>query len=302
VAQEECPYLVGIYGYATDQAFVNYSAILCRAQYQQVDATVTFDLPNYVPSKTAPMIVDESSVKVLKEDLDSNSMLNSLTYLGFYNQTETTLNGQQLIDPITAALIYGKDGISMEQVFQSELEEFLVPSLRRLVRLGGAQYMSYFYRSANSSLAQVGLTTPATLEMGPTYRLKQSATSTRILDGLLAASALCSIWAILTFRYRDVAKAQLGSLAAVLALVADSTFVRNLRDSAPSQRDALAKNRTAGQRNANILYMQQRLAAEGSFFSLGWRTDPVSVPLGLSETEGPTQRRRWGIDEGPAEG
>ena len=227
VAESECPYALGIYGYATDTKFVNYSAILCRAFYEQVQTTAMLDLPQYVFSKTIPPAVNESQTKQVNST-DIRVFLDSNLYMGFYNTSETTWNGYATIDSVTSALIYGKDGIPAKQIFQHDPTQFLVPALKQLIQTTGAQHISYFYRSANSSLPSVDATIPATLQMGPIYRLKQNATSTRILDGLLAASTLLGAIVIFTFRYRDVAKAQPGRLAATLALVADSEFVRDL--------------------------------------------------------------------------
>lgn len=314
-----CPYLVAVYGYATDKAFVNQTVIMCEVGYEQVQSTVTLDLPNYLPSKDFPPTVNASTAKFVNSSdggteggIDIPVFLASMFYSSvFYNNSATTYNGYALMDPFTTAMIYGAGGIPQEKIFLHDPEEYLIPRFKNLTGIMGAQYISYFYRSANPTLPHVGATLPSTLQTGPGYRLKQNATSTRILDALLALSSLFAAITVFTFRYRDLARAQLGSVAATLALVADSEFVQDLRGSITNrsqnniggewttERDALQS------RAADIVQMEQKLATEGYQFSLGWWKDArtsLSSSTALSEFFNPTvPRRRWGIDVGRAE-
>jgi hypothetical protein len=297
-----CSNLVGIYGYATDEAFVNYSVISCKVSYEQVQSTATFELPNYIISQNAPPTVDESETKSLNSS-DVSSFLNAVYYFAaFYNTTETTSNGYPTMDPVTSALIYGKDGVLLEELFQHGPEEYLIPSLNHLIRVMAAQYMSYFYRTANSSVPLVDSTIPATLRMGPSYRLKQNVTSTRILDALLAASWLCAVITLLTFRSRDVAKAKLGSLAATLALVADSEFVHDLQSYVQKDGGRGGGKDRPQQKSANIIQMEQMLSFEGYQFSLGlWRETGKPSQSPENQNREATTRGRWGIDIGRSE-
>ncbi|KAJ9608752.1 hypothetical protein H2200_006523 [Cladophialophora chaetospira] len=299
---DRCPYFVGIYGYATDEARVNQSVISCRASYEQIESTVTFDLPNYVFSKIAPPTVDETTAKPL-HSTEIPVFLASVMWLDLYNTTETTLDGLQVIDTVTAALIYGKDGVPLEQIFQQPPEEHLIPNLKGLIGITGAQYMSYFYRTADPSVPLVDSTIPATLQMGPNYRLKQNATSTRILDALLAASILFAAITIFTFRYRDVAKTKLGSVGANWALVAESEFVHDLRTAFQNLREGHCEKNEPTQESADIRQMEQKLSSEGYQFSLGWWSDSRALPTTeATETHLLKPRRRWAIDVGRSEG
>ncbi|KIW95591.1 uncharacterized protein Z519_04176 [Cladophialophora bantiana CBS 173.52] len=197
-----CSNIAGIYGYATDEAFVNYSVVSCRVSYEQVSTTATFELPSYVISKDAPPAVDETQTKPLNSS-DVNNLLNSVGYFAAWGTNRTAL--------------------------PEAPDERLIPSLRHMIRVMAAQYMCYFYRTANSSMPLVGSTIPATLQMGPDFRLKQNGTSTPVLDVLLVVLWPFAMITIFAFRSRDIAKAQPGTLAAALALVADSEFVHTIQ-------------------------------------------------------------------------
>ena len=302
-----CSNLVGLYGYATDEALVNHTLVSCKVSFQQVRSTVTFDLPNYAVSRDVSPVVDESSAKTLQSSDVSNFLDGTSIFPAFYNTSLTTLHGYAVIDQVTAALIYGTDGIPAEQIFLKPPEEYLIPSLTHFTRVLAAQWMSYYYRTANSSLPLVGSTIPATLQMGPNYRLKQNATSTRILDGLLAAAFVFAVISVYTFRVRDVAKARLGTLAATLALVADSEFMQDLQSLAPSGAGAgtAGERQTFLSRSADIVRAERELSSKGYQFSLGWwrettTTSSISSASATKITEH-TVSRRWGIDVGRAE-
>lgn len=283
--------------YATDLAFVNYSVISCEVSYEQVQSTTTFvDFPSYRISSDSPPIVDESETKPL-DSSDAGSLVAAIgVSSAFYNTSLTTLNGYPMIDSVTSALIYGNDGVPAEKLFQYPPAQYLIPRLKHLIRVMGAQYMSYFYRSVDTSMPLVGSNIPATLEMGPIYRLKQSATSTRILEGLLAASWVFAVITGLTFRSRDVVKAKLGSLAATIALVADSELVRDLR----KEQDKITNGKDGSEeRVAMIVQAERTLASEGYQFSLGWWE--VKGLSTSSEGQSGIARRRWGIDIGRAD-
>jgi hypothetical protein len=317
-----CSNLTGIYGYATDEAFVNYSVISCKVSYEQVSTTAVLELPNYVISKNAQPRVDETPIKPVNSS-DVNDFLNSVYYSAlFYNTSLTTVNGIAMMDPVTTALIYGKDGVPAEQLFQRPPEEHLIPSLRSIVQVMAAQYMSYFYRTTNSSIPLVGSTVPVAVQMGPDYRLKQNIVSTRILDVLLAVSWLFAMLTVFTFRSHDVAKAKPGTLAATLALVADSEFVHNIQTDIQHDRSTeIRRKHTSVEKSTKAIQVEQQLRSEGYQFSLGWwdemiRPPPISIltrprtPRAITATTSSTSssgdqkgatRRRWGIDIGRSE-
>ncbi|EXJ66797.1 uncharacterized protein A1O5_09992 [Cladophialophora psammophila CBS 110553] len=299
-----CSNLTGIYGYATDEAFVNYSVVSCRVSYEQVATTAAFELPSYVISKDAPPTVDETQTKPLNSS-DVNNFLNSVGYFAaFYNTSITTFNGYSTMDSVTTALIYGKDGVPIEQVFQKPPDEHLIPSLRHMIRVMAAQYMSYFYRTANSSMPLVGSTIPATLQVGPDFRLKQNATSTRVLDVLLVVSWLFAMITVFTFRSRDIAKAQPGTLAAALALVSDSEFVYNMQTRVQSDLGGGGTERDNSlPKSIHSVQVEQELLSEGSLFSLGWWRDTTGpgdwwlYPVPLPRTVCPCSRQ-WAAETG----
>ncbi|KAI1617029.1 hypothetical protein EDD36DRAFT_461890 [Exophiala viscosa] len=282
---ENC--LVGIYGYANNAKFVNYSVMSCKVSYEEVQATMTFlDFPSYRISSDAPPIVDESTTKPINSS-DVSSFLAATEYsASFYNTSLTSLNGYSTMDPVSTALIYGKDGVPAEKLFPYSPEQYLIPNLQHLIRTMGAQYISYFYRSTNTTSPLVNSRIPATLQMNSTYRLRQTATSTRILDGLLAASGVFAILTLLTFRTRDVVKAKLGSPAVVMAMVADSEFVRELQKEQSLEPDETDR----------AVHAERMLASDGGQFSLGWWE--VRGSSTSSQSEGQLTKYRWAIDIG----
>ncbi|KAK4940665.1 hypothetical protein LTR10_019295 [Elasticomyces elasticus] len=284
---EGCDRLLGIFGYANDAKFLNYSVFACKVSYEEVQATTTFlDFPTYRISSDAPPIVDESTTNPVNST-DIPVFLASTQYgASFYNTSLTSLNGYSIMDPVSTALIYGKDGVPAEKLFQYPPDQYLIPTLQHLIRVMGAQYISYFYRTANASLPLVDSTIPATLQMNPTYRLRQNATSTRILEGLLAASGLFAIITLLTFRTRDVVKAKLGSPAATIAMIADSDFVRELQ----REQSLIIKE------EEREVHAERMIASEGGQFSLGWWE--VRGLSTSSQSEGEFTKYRWAIDIG----
>lgn len=292
-----CDRLYGIYGYATDGAFVNHSVISCTGSYEQVQATVTFDLPDYIISTKTPPIVDESETKPV-DSSDVPSFLEAISYFTApYNTSETTYNGLAIVDPVSSALIYARGGIPVEQLFQSDPEEYLIPNLKHLIRIMGAQYISYFYRTANASTPLLNSTHSATLQMGPDYRLKQTVVSTRILDALLIASWIFAVIIVISFRSRDVVKAELGSLAATIALVADSDFVSDLQSGIRDNEGEGRKESEGSQEKifADVMQIEKKLSSGGHQFSLGWWEN--SQMLSAASNQGnEVERRRWGID------
>ncbi len=245
--------------------------------------------------------MDESRTRSFATDsTEVIGLLDAVTWLAFYNTTKTTFNGFQTIDSVTAAMIYGKDGVPVDTLFKSKPEEYLIPRLQNIVGVTAAQYISYFYRTTNSTLPLINSTIPATLQMGPGYRLKQNATSTRILDALLVACTLFAAITMFSFRCHDVAKAKLGSVAATLALVADSEFVQDLTSSVRDTVDGESEEAWSAQRSA-AMRMEQKLSSQGYQFSLGWWSDSRAPPLTAAENAVLRTRRRWENDVGKAE-
>lgn len=139
--------------------------------------------------------------------------------------------------------------------------------------------------------------------MGPGYRLKQNATSTRLLDALLAASWLFAVITVFTFRRHDLTNAKPGSLAATLALVTDSEFVNDLQSHVQGDQGGGAKRDRFLPKSATAAQVEQKLSSEGYQFSLGWwetaRTIPTTTSTSVKRES--ITRRRWGIDIGRSE-
>jgi hypothetical protein len=316
-----CNNIVGLWGYATDEKLINYTIVSCAASFQSIQVLTTLELPGYAIAREKPPIVHENDTRALQSNDEEIFVSYLLGATSLYNNSLTVSSDfpeYSLIDSVTSALMYGRDGIPANEIFDSPPSTSLIPALKRYVGVAGAQYTSYFYRSTNSSsklAPAAGSTLPGTVLLGPNYRLVQNATSTRILDGLLAAAFVFALITIYTFRSRDVARAELGSLAATFALIADSEIVQELRNTSNVEFSRHSeKMHTEGAfispgRAGVIVRAQQKLLRGGYQFSLGW-WDSSNAALSLesdvgsairSDGEGLQKRRRWGIGVGRAE-
>lgn len=224
----ECPTISGVYGMfdpsawnrtATDVGHVNVTyhywnmtdlnAFYCSPYLAQVEATVTFSLPDFTITSAE---VDGSAVDALAPSAVNK---NAFQVTDLFN---LDVNGEEQ-DLITYS-VYGKN---VTEYFTSW--DKLNAAMEDSYRIGVAQAMNFVGRvPSNESAGGLLQSLSATAVFPNGYRaiLRQDGTSTRLLEGLLGAMMLCALatFALHGFWRRPVLPAEPSSIGVVGALLA----------------------------------------------------------------------------------
>lgn len=219
------------------------------------------------------------------------------------------------IDPFFQTLIWGPDGIPIEELSDlSKINTTLIPGIERLRARQLAQLLSGTYRSANATKGFVqheyedGETPPdlhgflanltgTLIDDSTRLRLVQTGVSTRVLEALLLFMAACAVVSIVLSRretgcggskilYQDP-----GSIAAKMSLFAGSRFVERLRNEVVHGETETGDGGVGGRSWQDMEGQVVQIFKECTF-SLGWWD---------GDGQGSTSGRRFGIDIGVAE-
>jgi hypothetical protein len=290
-----CPLYSGMIGTTTSEKIEDYTWFFCATKVESVMTQTTFTLPDYSISvahadeSTARYVAGNGSM-FLRNTTDTfysdsfsgpNSALSSMGdqpvdangALTFYNVSD----GQNF-DNFFSALVYGRDGVPVSEMVGEVNIPCLLSAVQHLWRIVYAQTFrtSVFFTSADPDDIKAWAPQQpwnATFTDPNAYRLKQSAVSTRILQGILAALSLCATIAFLLMDTRKVLPNNPSSIAVVASLLAGSEML-NIVTSTQDGKHGETQHKS----NPWV----------GYFFSLGW-------------WERPGGARRYGIDIGKAE-
>lgn len=314
-----CPSVLILYGAEES----NLKFVTCTKSTQQLQVKTTFELPSYTIVATEPdeasaveLVDGVTAAKLLidaaSEFVEGSSLNNPYTYFNISDGVTDTI----LIEAANAAnlsiedVVSGTDTAPLERTMQRIWKATFAPYANLIARIPVAaattvattlsSYTMYTAQESNTTItftpAPNITASTANLTGTLTYpstspRLRQDATSTRILEALLAAIALCiaaSFWGMNT---REILpKDPCGGIAAAASLLAGG-----------AQGSSLLLREEVVPRGAEWMSdreLAKRGAFEGRVFSMGWRDD------GGGEEEGVDggRRRRWfGIDVGRAE-
>ena len=285
-----CALYSGMIGTTTSEKIEDYTWFFCATKVESVMAQTTFTLPDYSISvahadeSTARHVVGNGSMflrstnDTFYSDLLSgpNSALSSggdqlvdaKSALTFYNVSD-----RQNFDNFFSALVYGRDGVPASEMIGEANILRLLSAVQHLWRIVYAQTFrtSIIFQSADPDDIKAGAPqqpSNATFMDPNACRLKQSAVSIRILQGILAALSLCAIIAFLLMDTREVLPNNPSSIDVVGSLVAGSEML-NIVTSTPDVKHGETQHKS----NRWV----------GYFFSLGW-WDRLGGP------------RRYGID------
>lgn len=248
---------------------------MCKQYIQEVQTNLTLILPDLTIDTSNPPVTIESTATYLHNGTQGTDwqfpvaiLLNAIKDLGS--------TGNNVLSPFIQALIYGEDGIPLE-----ELEAADGSGIPKLYNASSKLYGKYMAQAINlnmrntstadgQSLASYG----ATISDPFTQRIRQNRASKLVLQIVLAAMTLCGIIAHLTMNPKALLPNNPCSIVGVAKLLADSDMC-GLHD--------------------NAVRTKKGATLDGWFFSLGW--------WGAREAGNlkPGEGRRFGIDIGLAE-
>lgn len=229
-------------------------------------------------------------------------------------------NSSANIDPFFQSAIWDRDGVPLSQLVgpaaRAENYTTLLTTIERVYARIMAQQLRFSFRAANATSAADNPSAPETdllanltatfTDQSARLRLVQSTVSTRLLEALLLAMALCAaVSRVLTtwfcgdgrgWRGRVLPRDP-GSVAAKMGLLAGSELVERLRDEVVVRRGGRIGAGEDGEDGGDdaVRGEAERAAVvglEGHLFSLRWWD---------CRKEGGVEGRRFRIDVGVAE-
>ena len=255
---QDCPQLAFVYGEGfvdetSNAASLFLDAAVCSPVVYQVMVNATFTMPGF---SITSVEADQSQREILAAG--RNATLDLSTYL-----PPTDWN----VDGFFGGLVPGRDGSAwIDLIGLANFDNFST-HVDKLYSIIYTQWLSF-----NARVSAEPDTKPLrALVMNPRrMRLTQSAVSTRILEGLLAAMAICTVAAFFLIDTRKLLPNNPCSIGAMVALLAESDLIKTIPEGA-EWHDSKERQ-------------QKRVFGEYTF-SLGW-------------WEGLGGRKRFGVDVG----
>ncbi len=288
-----CPTYFGMFGTLNTTSVGDYTWFGCSTEVERLNAQVTFTLPDYTITNASPDEATATSVAVnTKQQMYNNTAslisvnftgpnsalgenpVDPNQYLNFYNMTD----GQNY-DNFFSSLVYSRDGIPPSEMLGEANMPRLFAAVQHLWRVVYAQQFRASGSFMSAEPSDINAWAPhgpwnGTLMAPNSYRLKQSIVSTRILQGVLGAIALCGIVAFIALGSTNrVLPNEPSSIAVVASLLAGSEMLRMTENKQVDQ------DKREGEKGDPW---------EGYLFSLGW-------------WDRPDGGRRFGIDIGRAD-
>lgn len=269
----------------------------CSPFVEALHADARFAYPSLAldVSDGAPTAVEETARFVSRNEsaLEKPNFSAPMTLLlaAAGNVSATNASVSNTIDPFFEALVFGRDGVPIEELVGEEKVPRLIEAMRHQYAQIAAQTFRFAYRSealvpkasapADGDDTATEMLLPgeaallanltATVENDRTrLRLKQSAISTRILEVLLLLMVVCAVASlVLTRGAVRILPKEPGSVASKMSLLAGSKFLDILRETEQTTEREAARRFNADE------------------FSLGW-------------WDGPQGESRFGVDIGVA--
>ncbi|KAF2146580.1 uncharacterized protein K452DRAFT_314831 [Aplosporella prunicola CBS 121167] len=263
---EEAPPIVASIGRAVNKTITEVTALSCWPYIEQLDVSVTFNLPSYTISNEKPPVPDKSTSKVF-----SNSGPTSFDDFTLANPNTGDRTSEELFGVFGLA-VYGKDGVPISELIGDTNIHKLNDAVSRVYSRVVAQIMDC-RRAASDDASDINGTMVST----DTLRLKQSTISTHILQGLLLAMLVCSAVTFCIMDTRKLLPKNPCSIAAVASLLAGSDLMTS--NIIPSGSEWMSDREL------------EKKVFKGLLFRLGWWQDEDEP--GVS---------RFGIDIGKAGG
>ncbi|KAB8213305.1 hypothetical protein BDV33DRAFT_69402 [Aspergillus novoparasiticus] len=212
----ECPKMVGVYGAVSNPNSTDTDGIhgfTCFPYVDEIDVDTTFTVPGFKIQSAKP---DESSSRRFADSLASQLDFDS------FLPTSKTVTAYDGFDNVFVAMMQDQKTLTVTDLEQSDRVPVVINATQHLYRVLMAQSMN-----GNSRLPLEQDTKYQGTVVDPTrVRLKQSAVSTRILEGFLAAMALCIMVAFYLGRRTEVIPVNPCSIAGAATLLAGSEMLK----------------------------------------------------------------------------
>lgn len=218
-----CAPLIAVYGHADGASTENINIVTCFPLINQVDVDTTFSLPSNNIISTS---VDESSTQLFANSFEENN-------LGISAALPAPVNSEDSVyDSVFSMLVRGGTKIQGTPITDfmgtgPNIDRF-TDALSHLFGVVYAQVLNSECRTTTSEFIQGGpsSTIEGNLTTVNLTRLQQQATSTRILEGLLAAMTIFVALSFLVMKNDKVIPLNPCSIAASAALLAGSRMLK----------------------------------------------------------------------------
>ncbi|EPS45726.1 hypothetical protein H072_278 [Dactylellina haptotyla CBS 200.50] len=266
-----CPQFAVFYGRMDNNRIANFSTLLCSGWVQSLDVTSSFLLPSFKldPSAPAPMRLEDTA----------QWFSNVSIYPGYtFATTVVDPNAPDLLDDFLNAVVYGKDGIPLDELDDPQK---LLGGVKRLYGITTTQTIAQDGRIDfdKSDLAVAGDDTSGmitgTSRTTARARLVQSEASTRVLQVILAFIMLTTVVAYIFVKARELLPRESNSIATIGGYLAGSDVLRLVPDGA----EWGSGGKGGGTKGEEVF--------AGYMFGFGWWAD--------GEREG---RKRYGVGIG----
>ncbi|CAG8899015.1 unnamed protein product [Penicillium egyptiacum] len=195
----------------------NISAMTCIGAAETVDTLTRFHLPGFDITDDHHPVPDESSVRSAP-DVD-------IPWISWnsFNTTDATAENPNL-DGFFAALIMGKYAIPAENLLNPDSSDMVIKAINHQDRILKAQVFNNYSRGAADGVLDHAHV-PGNVTVSNRLRLLQDATSTRVLEALLASILVLGIISSILINTDHVLPENPSSIAAVASLLADSNIL-----------------------------------------------------------------------------
>lgn len=234
-----CPSITAFYA-DFDQTSINVTVFGCNWDLELVNANVTYDLQKRTVSSVQSGKTLNSTSAITRNPFQG-------TISGYMNGFVHTAQHASLPNIFMALL----NGSTWDQTFTPENAGNVATSLQFIYNTFAAQYLNTADRAPVTAPASA----IANITNVDCERLVQSAISTQIREGLLAAMWLCAVTAFILFDARELLPKNPCSIAAQASLFADSELL------------GLVPHGAGGLSDEEI---PQTHPFKGYFFGLGW--------------------------------
>lgn len=218
-----CAPFIAVYGQLNGTSTDKINIVTCSLVLAQVEVDTTFSLPSYDIVST---IVDESSAYILPTNIAWNDIGPSNALSAPVKESE------DVYDDVFSMLVHGGtkiQGTAMIDFMGANNTIVLSEALSHLFGIFWAQVLNLNARTTTQPSTQGGLSS-ATISGNMTSmnitRLQQQGTSTRILEGLLAAITICIALSFMLMKTDKVLPLNPCSIAASASLLAESRMMQ----------------------------------------------------------------------------
>lgn len=274
--QATCPTTMILLGRTINHLVEEATVFTCNPFVHKVQVNATFLLPGMDIDKSAPpRIIDgiSENFALTMPEPPSWGIPEGNPMDAFDQLHLPQLSKNEKIGPFIDIMVYGSNGIPMNELSGVKHADRLISAADQLWGVGMAQLINDYRRPVPTGpIKHQGM-----LSSTDHFRLVQSSISTRILEALLAAIAVCMVIVYFMADTQHVLKHNPYTIVGLASLIIDSELLA--RNIIPPGAERLPDNDLLGPK-----------VLGGWLFSLGWWSS--------GDDEKP---RRFGVDVGEAE-